>query len=68
MSTSALTTTVQAGTERGAGLRFGLCALGFVVAAAFIFLFGVWALYKAVAMRRGVPIDDGPRSGADPSA
>ena len=39
----------------------------FVIAAAAIFLFGGWALYKAVTMRPAPRADDNPDSGPGPS-
>ena len=59
---------------------FGGCVLGilgsqgvagdemaFAVGALFIFLFGIWAIYKAVTMRSTQPADDHRNSGAGPT-
>lgn len=42
------------GIEGAAGDDFA-----FVIGAAIIFLFGSWALYKAVTMRPAAPVDNG---------
>jgi hypothetical protein len=41
--------------------------VAFVIGAAVIFLFGIWALYKAVTMRPAATIDDDRQSGSGPS-